>query len=118
MAAFRMPSGAVVILTDGECLLIARRRRGESQAEAARRHGVSYQIYSAWELGLETPPPAEVGELKTHERSYILRRREGRRQRDVARDMGVCPYTLRKMERGLVDAGPLMDYWNRLGETA
>jgi DNA-binding XRE family transcriptional regulator len=106
--------GELERLTGPERLLVERRRRGETQAEAAERHGVSQTRYSRWERGLEADgalPTVRVGGLRPHERCLLYRRRAGRSQWQVARDLQRCKMWVRQMERGEVDCSELIGYW-------
>lgn len=114
MVAFAMSTGERVSLTDGEVLLLDRRRRGETQSQAAERYGVSYALYGDWEYdraGCEHVPHIKLGRIQPHERALIYRRRTGETQVSVAQALGVCAYTLRKMERGLAPCEDLLAYW-------
>lgn len=91
-----------------------RRRKEETQAQAAMRHGVSQTRYSRWERGLEAErdiPRVAVGRLRPHERCLLYRRRAGRSQAAVATDLGRCKMWVRQMERGEVDCTELTSYW-------
>lgn len=99
-------------LTNGERLAIDRRRRGERQRAAAQRHEVALSRYSRWERDMDpTAPKVRVGTLKPHERCYLYRRRTGKTQMEVAKDLGVCRYWLNRMELGEVDCTDLACYW-------
>lgn len=102
-------------LTMPERLLIDRRRRGETQAEAAQRHSVSNTRYSRWERGLDQPPPTSiptiVKDLRPHELCLITRRRAGVTQTKVATEINRCKMWVRQMERGEVDCSELSRYW-------
>lgn len=103
-----------VQLTNEERLLIDRRRRGETQAEAARRHEVSTTRYSRWERGLDQAPASSVPTVKAlrdHELCLITRRRAGVTQTKVATDLNRCKMWMRQMERGEVDCTELKRYW-------
>lgn len=99
-------------LTRGERLMIDRRRRGERQRAAAQRLEVPLSRYSRWERDLDPHAPSiRVGALKAHERCYLMRRRVGRTQQEVAAEMNVCRYWLNRMELGLADCTDLVCYW-------
>jgi DNA-binding XRE family transcriptional regulator len=103
-----------VELTRGDRLCIQRRRLDETQRQAALRHRVTYHIYSAWENDLPAPaqPPAvNIGRVAPHERALVYRRHAKVTQADVASDIGVCVFTLRKMERGERPCEDLLAYW-------
>jgi transcriptional regulator with XRE-family HTH domain len=100
-------------LSKGERLLIQRRRRKQSQSEAAKRLGVSYSRYSQWErdLFMEGSPSVKVEPLKAHECCLLYRRRAKFTQERVAKDMGVCRWWLNQMERGAAPCDELIGYW-------
>lgn len=102
-------------LTLGEQLLIHRRRRGETQGEAARRNKVAHSRYSLCERDLDDSLhlgfKISCSTLAPHERCLLYRRRVGWTQKKVAADLGCCRRWLNMMERGEVDPTPLLDYW-------
>ena len=107
-------------LSPSERLLIDRRRRKETQAKAARRHGVSQSRYSRWERGLDHPgslegrniwSPKTDFRLRDHERCLLFRRRAGVIQAMVAEALGRCKMWVRQMERGEVSSDELLRYW-------
>jgi DNA-binding XRE family transcriptional regulator len=106
-------------LTSAERLLVDRRRRGETQAQAAARHNVSQSRYSRWERGLDEPndartvPSIRIKELKPHEKCLLYRRRAGRTQATIAIDLNRCKMWVRQMERGEVDSTELVQYWEQ-----
>lgn len=100
-------------LMAGERLLIDRRRRGETQAQAARRYFVSRARYGMWERGDEHPQPPRVGRLASHERCFLYRRRVGETQLEVAEALGTCRWTINQMEHGIVKCDDLLWYWEQ-----
>ena len=109
-----MSLGELGQLSAAERLLIDRRRREETQAGAAERHGVSQTRYSRWERGLEPEralPRPRVGRLAAHERCLLYRRRAGVSQGQIAEHLGRCKMWVRQMERGEVDCTELTSYW-------
>ena len=110
-----MPAVKTGDLTTGELLLIDRRRRTESQPDAARRHGVSHYTYRAWEEDREVQEPSPgrspVGRLRPHERYFLMRRRAGLSLRDCARAMKVTPWWLTQMEYGRANVDRLREFW-------
>lgn len=106
--------GELEKLTAGELLLVDRRRRGETQRQAARRLGVSHSLYSLWERDLEQahqPPIPKLDLLNSNERCLLYRRRSKVTQAKVAADLNVCRYWLNRMERGEVPCDALIGYW-------
>lgn len=106
-------AGEQLRLSRADRLIISRRRAGKSQAEAAAERRVAYHVYSRWETGAddETCPDVSVGRLAGHERALVYRRHARRTQRAVAAELGVCVYTLRRMEQGVSDPTALLEYW-------
>ena len=107
-----MPS-EITTLTNSERLLIQRRRRKETQAQAAHRWRTSLSRYSFWERGYEDPPSVKVGQLKPHERCLLYRRRAGYSQQQVAEDLGFCRHWINRMENGLESCDDLLWYWEQ-----
>ena len=107
--------GELGLLTRGERLLIQRRRLGERQSEAALRHGVSSSMYGKWERDV-TEGPAMVmmiWRLEAHERCLLYRRRCGKGQAEVAKDLGRCRLWINRMERGDAPCSELLGYWEQ-----
>ena len=102
-------------LTSCERLLIYRRRRGETQHQAASRLGITRDVYSSWERTkrANTHPPLKIGRLHTHERCLLYRRRVGKSQQQVANSLGCCRYWVNQMERGKVPCHMLVCYWEQ-----
>jgi len=102
-------------LTDGERLLIARRRSGESQETIARRHGITRNVYGRIErddeefrAGIALP---ELGELTDDEKCLLLRRRSGLTQEECAEYLGVTRFWFNQMETGKVPCSDLVKFW-------
>lgn len=77
---------------------------------------MSLYAYRAMERGDDPDFPApkvSLGTLRPEEQCFVLRRRKGARQRDIARQMGVCRTTVYNMELGLAPVAPLVAYWDR-----
>jgi len=115
-----VPHPELGVLTIGERLLVDRRRRGHTQADAARRWGISQSRYSRWERELDTPTleelpylwaPAKGHQLRGNERCLLYRRRAGLTQLHIATELGRCKMWVRQMERGEVSFTELLDYW-------
>ena len=104
-------------LTKGERLLLDRKRRAETQAQAAVRYNVSPKIYGLWErdqyeasMGIDTS--FLLGRLKPHERCLIRRRREQLTQGALAKRMGCSRWWLLRMEQGEAPVRDLVEYWS------
>lgn len=107
--------GQLERLSVGERLLIDRRRRGESQGEAAKRQYISHFTYGQAERDFKranTLAPI-IKRLQPHERCLLYRRRVGRTQDDVAKELGVCRWWLNQMERGKVSCDALLWFWEQ-----
>ena len=99
-------------LTDGERLVLDRRRRSESQTEAAQRYGVTRQLYSQWELDEVGPPLTyPTGRLADHEVVFLYRRRAKFSRNRVAQEVGCSPFWVTQMERGRQPCDRLLEYW-------
>jgi transcriptional regulator with XRE-family HTH domain len=99
-------------LTRGETLLLKRKRRRETQAQAAERYHVTAKLYGMWERGQrEVPFRVMWAELKPHERCLIRRRRERITQAAMARQLGCSRWWLNRMEQGKAPADALVSYW-------
>lgn len=104
----------MVALTEGERLLIERRRKEENQSQAAKRYGVRFDTYSWWERDLRSQdvPHAEVGKLTRGETCYILRRRAGLTRKQVAEGIGVSSFWITQMEKEKTKSNRLGKYWD------
>lgn len=100
-------------LTAGERLLVQRLRLGETQTQAARRHGCKRTKYSLMELDRTGGPSVKIGAVKPHELCVIYRRRANRTQRRVAWDLGYSRYWVHRMEKGLEKCDDLLWYWEQ-----
>lgn len=104
-------------LTTAERLVIDRRRRDETQAQAAARHGVSIGRYAAWEAETVIVPAdvradvGRLGQVRPFERCLIMRRRRGWTIPQVARAVGRSPYWVQEMEAGRAPVTDLLSYW-------
>jgi transcriptional regulator with XRE-family HTH domain len=104
-------------LTPGERFLIWRRRKGLTQAKAARLHGVRLKRVQQWESGIGNYPPPLVELLPTRlsdgERCMILRRRAGLTAAMVGRELGVSRHIIEQYEHGEGNVSLLLAYWRR-----
>lgn len=99
-------------LSRGERLLVARRRRDESQVDAAARFDVSLYRYRQWETDeAKSPHELGLGKLDGFEACFLMRRRDGRSMAAVAKKVGVSRWWLCQMERGEVDSTRLVSFW-------
>lgn len=94
-------------------MLVSRRRKAQSQVDAAARFGVSLYAYRQWETEtLECPHTIGLGNLKPFEQCFLLRRRAGVTAGWLARKLGLSRWWLCQMERGDVDAARLVAFWS------
>lgn len=109
-------------LSPSERLLIHRRRLGLTQAQAARKLKMPVHIYARVENGKLGPSqpaghpcwqwlsgPATA--VESHERCLVMRRRCGKTQTDVAKELKCSRYWLNQMEIGNVPCDTLLWYW-------
>lgn len=54
---------------------------------------------------------SQIRKLETFEKCLIYRRRCNKKQEEIAKELGICRYTLRKMENGIIPCGTLLGYW-------
>ena len=102
--------------TNGERLLLERRRRRQSQRKAANRHGVTRYCYRQWEAGIdESGPRVPLQRLRPHEACFLLRRRAEIPLHKLARRMGISRWWLCQMEYGRESASRLVGFWNGPG---
>jgi DNA-binding XRE family transcriptional regulator len=101
-------------LTCGEQLLIDRRRRGETQEEAADRYGVSRFCYGNWERDCDDgAPKVKVKALQGYERCLLYRHRCEMTQSKVATDIKRSRHWVNSMECGKVPCDELIWYWEQ-----
>lgn len=113
-ASFQTRDGDLVMLTQGQHVTVWRRRQGWTQQETCRHLGVSYRNYLDWEkdrLPCKMLPLMQLGKILPHEKCLIYRLQCGKSQTEIAAEMGFCPYTIRKMEKGLLNPDRLLGYW-------
>ncbi len=102
-------------ITNGERLLLERRRHQQSQRQAASRHGVSRYRYRRWETDVEDAPRVPLQRLREYEACFLLRRRAGIPLHELAREAGVSRWWLCQMEYGNQPARRLLGYWREAG---
>lgn len=98
-------------LTNGERLVIHRRRQDWTQRQAAESHGVTLYRYRKWEKDEDGPPKIGVGRLEPFEVCFLLRRREEIPAAELARALGISRWWLTQMETGRAPAESLVEYW-------
>jgi len=101
-------------LTRGEKLYVKRNRLGITQLEMSVSMGVVPAQYRAMEQdveGSEAPYITLGASLEPRESYTIMRRRAGYSRAELAEEIGVSAFWLRKMEKGLAPIKRLADYW-------
>lgn len=103
-------------LTNGERLLIDRRRSGETKAAAAKWYAVSLYRYTQWEAdlgdGLKDVPSPSLGRLAFYEESFVLRRRLGLTLKQFGARIGTSAHWVTRMESGTAPDDRLRDFWH------
>lgn len=103
---------ANITLSKGESLLIWRRRQGLNQIEAAAEYKVHPDHYRDWEMDKrEDVQRRQLGQLRPHEICFVLRRRAGKTQREVAAALGCSRLWLIHIENGSAPVERLCDFW-------
>ena len=98
--------------TIGEKLQLYRRRMNRTQREQARIMITPANRYIAWELDqVPGAPDISVDNLEDHEICYLLRRRSGLTQAEVAKQIGRSRLWVQLMELGKVQGAELVAYW-------
>lgn len=101
-------------LTPAEILIVWRRRKQWNQKKAAEHYGISHFNYAVAECGkirkvkLKIP---NISPLHDHEKCFILRKRTGKTQEEIAANLGCGKYWLRLQEVGKVSCKKLLTYW-------
>lgn len=98
-------------LTQGETLLIQRRRRNVNQEVMASQWNVTRDIYQSWELDLLEGPTARVTPLEDYEVCLLLRRRFGLSELELGKLVGLSRQWISKIERGSAQPATLVAYW-------
>lgn len=98
-------------LTNAERFLLDRRRRGENQEEAGERLGTNRSWVYLVEQGVQSVDKIALGTLKLHEIAFILRRRAGKTQAQIAKKIKYSRESVKLMELGRIDGSPLFNCW-------
>ena len=100
-------------LTEGEILLVARRRRGLSQVEMARAKNLTRHAYVKRENSPKIGSSRRLAEhgLLPGEKALLHRRRAGRTQSSIGAELGISRVWINRMERGLEDSTELLLHW-------
>ena len=103
-------------LSNGERLLVQRRRDGLTQRQAANEHGVTLYRYRQWETtesSVNGVPKVNVGRLRVHEQCLVYRCRARMTQAQAAKASGMSKYWLWLIEQGEEDGTKLIEFWQR-----
>lgn len=104
----------IIKLSQGESLLIWRRREGWNQGKAAKYYNVSLFSYKLAEYS-QSPnfkyKKVSLGELSAPEKCLIYRKRSKKTQKQVAKELGICRYWLRLQEQGVQPCNKLLAHW-------
>lgn len=104
-------------LTPGEKLLIEKRRQGFTQKQMAASKGVSLSTYGRWERDTVEPECKLLALtprlISGSERCVLYRRRAGKTQEEVAKELKTCRWRLNLMEQGLVPCDDLIWFWEQ-----
>lgn len=100
-------------LSPGERLLLWRRRAELTWYESAKRFDVTIKKYRMWEEDRlsDGPEIPRLRKVQDHEACYLLRRRTGLHQDQLAEEVGVSRVWLNRMENGQENCSRLVDYW-------
>lgn len=82
-----------------------------NQITAAAHLDVHVDLLRAWESDKRNPPRRQVGKLAAREKCYIARRRSGKRQWEVAQELGCSRLWVIQMEEGTAPPDRLCQYW-------
>tara|TARA_R110002167_G_scaffold143958_2_gene333640 strand:- start:2983 stop:3303 length:321 start_codon:yes stop_codon:yes gene_type:complete len=100
-------------VTNGERLLIERRRADQNQTAAATSYDVSEWQYRQCESDESDRIPAPpIGKLRDYESAMLMRRRQGMKRTELAAELGISGWWLTRMERGQIPADRLVNYWS------
>lgn len=105
-------------LTKNEKLIVVRRRLGQNQQERAEILGVPLGRYRQWEMGATNLmynyrcPDTALHGVTEAEHLFILRKRAGFSQKEIAEAMGVSDVWVRKMEAGVGNLKRLQEFWD------
>jgi hypothetical protein len=110
------PANTEIVLTDGERLLLWRRRMDWNQTQAAQHYGTSNFFYCLAENdrpknGFEYRPVNIT--LRPHEKCLIYRKRAKKLQSEIAAELGLCRTWLQWMEMGKVPCTKLLEWWEK-----
>lgn len=106
--------GELEKLTDGENLLLDRKRSGETQAKRAKKLGVTRTIYGLWERSKScTIDLPKIQKAEPNELCLLYRRRAGFTQERVAEELKCCRWSINQMEQGKTNCDTLLWYWEQ-----
>lgn len=102
-------------LTQGEKLVLWRRRKNWDQVKAAKYYKVSYFRYKLCEYDRASIDVSHIdlGSLQDHEKCLIYRKRSGKIQTQIAKEFGIGREWLRMQEQGTVPCSKLLTWWEK-----
>ena len=101
-------------LTNGEILMLWRRRRGWNQIDSANYHGVSIFKLKLAEYDKSKDfkyRNFKLGQLSPHEKCLIYRKRNGITQTQLCQILECSREWLRLQESGIVSCSKLLAFW-------
>lgn len=99
------------MLSNGERMMIDRRRRKENQLQAAKRLGKNRSWVWMAESGRIECDKIKLGKVALNEMAWILRKRKGWTQEKLGKKLGYSREWIKQMELGKVDSTPLVNCW-------
>lgn len=82
-----------------------------NQVTAALQLSIHVDQLRAWEAGLKNPPRRQLGKLADREKCVIARRRSGKKQWQVAEELGCSRLWVIQMEDGTAPPQRLCQFW-------
>lgn len=105
-------------LTPSERLFFWRQRRKLFAWQAAKICRVTLKRYLMWEGGRGDVPLLPLASpLENHEACYMIRKRQGMRQGELAKNLKLSRIWINRMELGKEDCTRLVEYWEGVGIT-
>ncbi len=104
----------VTNLTNGERLMIWRRREGSTQSDCADMYDVPAYVYCAWEMDASAnraAPKVPVGKLAPYEKCFLLRKRKGWTLPQFQKASGIARQWVTLCERGRCVPTRLVEFW-------
>jgi DNA-binding XRE family transcriptional regulator len=104
---------AKLTLSQGEQLIIFRRRNNITQDEMANSYELDRNTYGRIERDVERNPRVDIkiSDIENFEICFIFRRRSGLTQAECAAKIGISRVWLHEMETGQSNCKRLLTYW-------